>query len=108
VLVCARGLYSNCHNVNPNATAVGGIYGYSHTCGGYDGGQSEYVRVHGDPLRESAHRRLIELHLADGNPAAALRQYTTYQTLVRSELGVSPSPEIRNLVAPVFAGRQRV
>src|SRR3954454_7373004 len=42
---CARGLYSNCHNVNPNATAVGGIYGYSHTCGGYDGGQAEDVRV---------------------------------------------------------------
>jgi threonine dehydrogenase-like Zn-dependent dehydrogenase len=42
---CAKGLYSNCHNVNPNATAVGGIYGYSHTCGGYDGGQAEYVRV---------------------------------------------------------------
>jgi alcohol dehydrogenase len=42
---CARGLYSNCHNVNPNATAVGAIYGYSHTAGGYDGGQAEYVRV---------------------------------------------------------------
>jgi threonine dehydrogenase-like Zn-dependent dehydrogenase len=42
---CARGLYSNCHNVNPNATAVGGMYGYSHTTGGYDGGQAEYVRV---------------------------------------------------------------
>jgi alcohol dehydrogenase len=42
---CARGLYSNCHNVNPNATAIGGIYGYSHSCGGYDGGQAEYVRV---------------------------------------------------------------
>jgi threonine dehydrogenase-like Zn-dependent dehydrogenase len=42
---CSRGLYSNCHNVNPSATAVGGIYGYSHTCGGYDGGQAEYVRV---------------------------------------------------------------
>jgi threonine dehydrogenase-like Zn-dependent dehydrogenase len=42
---CLRGLYSNCHNVNANATAVGGIYGYSHTCGGYDGGQAEYVRV---------------------------------------------------------------
>lgn len=42
---CAKGLYSNCHNVNPNATAVGGIYGYSHTTGGYDGGQAEYVRV---------------------------------------------------------------
>jgi threonine dehydrogenase-like Zn-dependent dehydrogenase len=42
---CARGLYSNCHNVNPNATAVGGIYGYSHTTGGYDGGQAQFVRV---------------------------------------------------------------
>lgn len=42
---CSRGLVSNCHNVNPNATAVGGIYGYSHTTGGYDGGQSQYVRV---------------------------------------------------------------
>jgi len=42
---CARGLYANCHNVNPNATAVGAIYGYSHTTGGYDGGQAEYVRV---------------------------------------------------------------
>jgi S-(hydroxymethyl)glutathione dehydrogenase/alcohol dehydrogenase len=27
------------------ATAVGGIYGYSHTTGGYDGGQAELVRV---------------------------------------------------------------
>ncbi|KAA9135483.1 zinc-dependent alcohol dehydrogenase [Microbacterium caowuchunii] len=42
---CSRGLYSNCHNVNPNATAAGGIYGYSHTTGGYDGGQAEFVRV---------------------------------------------------------------
>ena len=42
---CSRGLYANCHNVNPNATAIGGIYGYSHTCGGYAGGQAELVRV---------------------------------------------------------------
>jgi threonine dehydrogenase-like Zn-dependent dehydrogenase len=42
---CSRGLYGNCHNTNPNATAVGGIYGYSHTCGGWGGGQAEYVRV---------------------------------------------------------------
>jgi threonine dehydrogenase-like Zn-dependent dehydrogenase len=42
---CQRELYSNCHNVNPEASAVGGIYGYSHTTGGYDGGQAEYVRV---------------------------------------------------------------
>ncbi len=36
---CARGLFSNCHNVNPNATAVGGIYGYSHTTGGTTAGR---------------------------------------------------------------------
>lgn len=42
---CSRGLYGNCHNTNPYATAIGGIYGYSHTCGGYDGGQAELVRV---------------------------------------------------------------
>jgi threonine dehydrogenase-like Zn-dependent dehydrogenase len=42
---CRRELYGNCHSVNPEATAVGGIYGYSHTTGGYDGGQAEYVRV---------------------------------------------------------------
>lgn len=42
---CSRGLYSNCHNTNPSATAAGGAYGYSHTTGGYDGGQAEYVRV---------------------------------------------------------------
>ena len=42
---CQRELYGNCHNVNPQATAVGGAYGYSHTAGGYDGGQAQYVRV---------------------------------------------------------------
>jgi len=42
---CARGLFGNCHNSNPNATAAAGIFGYSHTTGGYDGGQAQYVRV---------------------------------------------------------------
>lgn len=42
---CQQELFGNCHESNPEATAVGGIYGYSHTAGGYDGGQAEYVRV---------------------------------------------------------------
>ena len=42
---CQKELYGNCHNTNPEASAVGGIYGYSHTAGGYNGGQAEYVRV---------------------------------------------------------------
>lgn len=42
---CKQELYGNCHESNPEATAVGGIFGYSHTAGGYHGGQAEYVRV---------------------------------------------------------------
>jgi len=42
---CEKELFGNCHNSNPMSTAVGGIFGYSHTTGGYDGGQAEYVRV---------------------------------------------------------------
>ncbi|WP_181304313.1 zinc-dependent alcohol dehydrogenase [Rufibacter sp. XAAS-G3-1] len=42
---CKQELYGNCHESNPQATAVGGIFGYSHTAGGYNGGQAEYVRV---------------------------------------------------------------
>jgi threonine dehydrogenase-like Zn-dependent dehydrogenase len=42
---CRQELFGNCHESNPAATAVGGIFGYSHTAGGFDGGQAEYVRV---------------------------------------------------------------
>jgi threonine dehydrogenase-like Zn-dependent dehydrogenase len=42
---CRQELYGNCHESNPMATAVGGIFGYSHTAGGFNGGQAGYVRV---------------------------------------------------------------
>ena len=42
---CKQELYGNCHESNSEATAVGAIFGYSHTAGGFDGGQAEYVRV---------------------------------------------------------------
>jgi threonine dehydrogenase-like Zn-dependent dehydrogenase len=42
---CKQELYGNCHESNPEATAVGGFFGYAHIAGGYDGGQAEYVRV---------------------------------------------------------------
>src|SRR5690606_7660828 len=38
---CQKELYGNCHNVNSQASAMGGFYGYTHTAGGYDGGQAE-------------------------------------------------------------------
>jgi threonine dehydrogenase-like Zn-dependent dehydrogenase len=42
---CSRGLTGNCENTNPSASVASGVYGYSHTTGGFDGGQAEYVRV---------------------------------------------------------------
>jgi threonine dehydrogenase-like Zn-dependent dehydrogenase len=42
---CKQGLYASCHESNPESTAMGGAFGYSHIAGGYDGGQAEYVRV---------------------------------------------------------------
>jgi DNA-binding SARP family transcriptional activator len=58
--------------------------------------------VAGEPLRESAHRRVIEVHLAEGNHAEALRQYEVYRRMIRDELGISPTPGIRGLVAPLL------
>jgi DNA-binding SARP family transcriptional activator len=48
-----------------------------------------------DPLRESAHRTAITVHLAEGNHSEALRQFHTYRTLLHDELGITPSPQLR-------------
>ncbi len=42
---CQRDLFGLCENTNPNSEIASGVFGYSHTTGGYDGGQAEYVRV---------------------------------------------------------------
>lgn len=42
---CSRRLYADCENTNPAANFAAGVYGYSHSTGGYDGGQAELVRV---------------------------------------------------------------
>jgi threonine dehydrogenase-like Zn-dependent dehydrogenase len=42
---CLRGLTSCCDNTNPCSMIGGGAFGYSHTTGGYQGGQAERVRV---------------------------------------------------------------
>src|SRR3954447_11581478 len=51
--LCEKGLFSVCENTNPNAWMAekmwghspAGIFGYSHSLGGYAGGQAEYARV---------------------------------------------------------------
>jgi DNA-binding SARP family transcriptional activator len=54
--------------------------------------------VRGEPLRESAHRALIRVHLAEGNHAEALRQRDFYRRLLREGLGVEPSPQLDELL----------
>ncbi|OLR93314.1 AfsR/SARP family transcriptional regulator [Actinokineospora bangkokensis] len=74
--------------------------------------QAADAAVRTDPLRESAHRELIRVHLAGGNHADAMRQYRYCSSLLRAELGVRPSPDttalVRALVAeqPVPRGRE--
>jgi DNA-binding SARP family transcriptional activator len=58
--------------------------------------------VRSEPLRESAHRRVIEVHLAEGNHAEALRQYHSYRRLLVDELGLNPTPAMRGMVAPLL------
>ncbi len=41
---CEHDMYSQCDNSNDYGE-VGGLFGYSNTYGGYDGGQAEYLRV---------------------------------------------------------------
>ncbi|HYJ76863.1 MAG TPA: bacterial transcriptional activator domain-containing protein, partial [Kineosporiaceae bacterium] len=58
--------------------------------------------VGGEPLRETAQRELIEVYLAEGNHAEALRQYQSHRRRLRDELGLAPSPAIRALVSPLL------
>lgn len=54
------------------------------------------VRV--EPLRESAHRVTMRVHLMEGNRSEALRQYESYRNLLDVELGVAPSPRMADLL----------
>ncbi len=50
-----------------------------------------------DPLRELAHQQIIQIHMAQGDRASALRQYERCRAVLQSELGITPSPELRSL-----------
>ncbi|MEX5301150.1 AfsR/SARP family transcriptional regulator [Kocuria sabuli] len=52
-----------------------------------------------EPLRESAHRLLMQGHLAAGNRASAHRVYDRLHCRLGEELGILPSPELKSLIA---------
>jgi DNA-binding SARP family transcriptional activator len=56
--------------------------------------------VRADPLRESAHDALIRVHLAEHNRSEALREFKHYQELLRAELDIEPTAQLRDLVEP--------
>jgi DNA-binding SARP family transcriptional activator len=60
--------------------------------------QAAYAAVVAEPLRESAHRAVVRVHLVEGNLAEALRAYDAFRTLLAEELGVAPSAQMDRLV----------
>lgn len=51
-----------------------------------------------DPLRESAQRALILIHLSEGNLTEARRAYVRYARLLHTELRIAPTPGLTGLV----------
>lgn len=54
--------------------------------------------LNSDPLRESAHRTVVRIHLAEGNAGEAVRAYRGCRELLATELGVTPSDAFRRLL----------
>jgi len=52
-----------------------------------------------DPLRETAQRCLIAVHLAAGNQSDALQAYGAYRTRLDREVGLAPTPMLSDLIA---------
>jgi DNA-binding SARP family transcriptional activator len=55
------------------------------------------VRI--EPLRESANRCLIVVHLAEGNICEARRALDMHREAIRADLGIEPSPRLIALLA---------
>jgi len=62
-----------------------------------------------EPLRESAHRLVVQAHLDQGNRAAATRHYLRYRSQLWAELQLHPGAGLEALIKPVLrnAGRAR-
>lgn len=52
-----------------------------------------------EPLRESAHRVVIQIHLTEGNYWEAVRHYEQFANLIKEELGLRPSPIIEEQIS---------
>jgi DNA-binding SARP family transcriptional activator len=60
-----------------------------------------HAAIAGEPLRESAHRALVRVHLAEGNTGEAVRQYRLFRRLLRDGLGIEPSGRMEELMRSI-------
>lgn len=58
--------------------------------------------VGSDPLRESAWRLVVRIHLLQGNLAEAVRAYHSYRIMLLDEMGMVPSDLMQDLVRPLI------
>jgi DNA-binding SARP family transcriptional activator len=63
--------------------------------------ETALAAVASEPLRESAHRALISVHLAQGNRGEAIRQYCIYRELMADELDLPPSRQMSDLIGTI-------
>ena len=63
--------------------------------------QAAYVAVGIEPLRESAHRAVVRVHLAEGNIVEAIRAHRAYCDVLLRELGVGPTSLMEDLMRGV-------
>ncbi|AMW08142.1 hypothetical protein A4E84_00405 [Streptomyces qaidamensis] len=60
--------------------------------------QAAVAAMNIDPIRETAHRIVIQVHIAEGNVASALKRYHNYRAFLSRELNVAPSSQMTQLV----------
>jgi DNA-binding SARP family transcriptional activator len=68
-----------------------------------DAASAALAAVRAEPLRESPRAALIRVHIAEGNPSEALREFARYGDLLMLELGVEPTQRLRALVTDLWA-----
>jgi DNA-binding SARP family transcriptional activator len=68
--------------------------------------QAAHLAIQAEPLRESAHRTLVRVHLAEGNTTEALRAYALFREMLLDELGVLPTEQMTRLVRGIGAARR--
>ena len=68
--------------------------------------QAAHLAIRSEPLRESAHRTVVRVHLAEGNVVEALRAYARFRDLLHAELGVPPTEQMTRLVQSITGLRR--